>query len=124
VCIRPASLETPLNEEVAKQIEIGLTEAGIGSTDQLSEDASEDPATSHAHNLAYYRLRDTGWLTEGTEKWRVYVDMNPDAFMVLGAITDFGNSRVRVAGGGRRQEQPGRRVQGTGDHGPGSRQRP
>ncbi len=24
--------------------------------------------------------------------------MNPDAFMVLGAITDFGNSRVRVAG--------------------------
>ena len=79
-------LETPLKEEVVKQIEIGLTEAGIGSTDQLSEDASEDPATSHAHNLAYYRLRDTGWLTEGTEKWRVYVDMNPDAFMVLGAI--------------------------------------
>ena len=71
-------LETPLKEEVVKQIEIGLTEAGIGSTDQLSEDASEDPATSHAHNLAYYRLRDTGWLTEGTEKWRVYVDMNPD----------------------------------------------
>jgi hypothetical protein len=24
--------------------------------------------------------------------------MNPDAFMVLGAIVDFGNSRVRVAG--------------------------
>ncbi|MDA9476932.1 hypothetical protein XI03_21095 [Bradyrhizobium sp. CCBAU 65884] len=24
--------------------------------------------------------------------------MNPDAFMVPGAITDFGNSRVRVAG--------------------------
>lgn len=91
-------LETPLREEVVKQIEIGLTEAGIGSTDQLSEDASEDSATSQAHNLAYYRLRDTGWLTEETEKWRVYVDMNPDAFMVLGAITDFGNSRVRVAG--------------------------
>src|ERR1700688_1505940 len=91
-------LETPLREEVVKQIEIGLTEAGIGSTDQLSEDQSEDPATSQAHNLAYYRLRDTGWLTEETEKWRVYVDMNPDAFMVLGAITDFGNSRVRVAG--------------------------
>jgi hypothetical protein len=91
-------LETPLREEVVKQIEIGLTEAGIGSMDQLSEDASEDPVTSQAHNLAYYRLRDTGWLTEETEKWRVYVDMNPDAFMVLGAVTDFGNSRVRVAG--------------------------
>ncbi|WLA64912.1 Wadjet anti-phage system protein JetA family protein [Bradyrhizobium diazoefficiens] len=37
-------------------------------------------------------------LTEESEKWRTYVDMNPDAFMVLGAITDFGNSRVRVAG--------------------------
>lgn len=91
-------LETPLREEVVKQIEIGLTEAGIGSTDQLSEDASDDPGTSQAHYLAYYRLRDTGWLKEETEKWRTYVDMNPDAFMVLGAITDFGNSRVRVAG--------------------------
>jgi hypothetical protein len=91
-------LDTPLREEVVKQIEIGLAEAGIGSTDQLSEDASDDHAASQAHYLAYYRLRDTGWLTEETEKWRVYVDMNSDAFMVLGAITDFGNSRVRVAG--------------------------
>jgi hypothetical protein len=91
-------LDTPLREEVVKQIEIGLAEAGIGSTEQLSEDASDDHVTSQAHNLAYYRLRDTGWLTEETEKWRVYVNMNPDAFMVLGAITDFGNSRVRVAG--------------------------
>jgi len=91
-------LETPLREEVVKQIEIGLSESGIGSTDELSEDGSEEQATSQAHYLAYYRLRDTGWLTEETEKWRVYVDMNPDAFMLLGAITDFGNSRVRVAG--------------------------
>jgi hypothetical protein len=91
-------LETPLREEVVKQIEIGLTEAGIGTPDQLSEDASEEASTSQAHYLAYYRLRDTGWLKEETEKWRTYVDMNPDAFMVLGAITDFGNSRVRVAG--------------------------
>lgn len=91
-------LETPLREEVVRQIEIGLSEAGIGSTDQLSEDGAEDQANSQAHYLAYYRLRDTGWLTEETEKWRVYVDMNADAFMVLGAIADFGNSRVRVAG--------------------------
>jgi len=91
-------LETPLREEVVKQIEIGLSESGIGSTDELSEEGSEDQGASQAHYLAYYRLRDTGWLTEETEKWRVYVDMNPDAFMVLGAITDFGNSRVRVAG--------------------------
>lgn len=91
-------LETPLREEVVKQIEIGLSESGIGSTDELSEDGSEDQGTSQAHYLAYYRLRDTGWLTEETEKWRVYVDMNPDAFMVLGAITEFGSSRVRVAG--------------------------
>jgi hypothetical protein len=56
---------------VVKQAEIGLSEAGIGSTDQLSEEASEDLGTGQAHYLAYYRLRDTGWLTEETEKWRV-----------------------------------------------------
>jgi hypothetical protein len=92
-------LETPLREEVVKQIEIGLSEFGIGSMGDLSEgDPEEDQTTSQAHYLAYYRLRDTGWLTEETEKWRTYVDMNPDAFMVLGAVVDFGNSRVRVAG--------------------------
>src|ERR1700730_16841811 len=91
-------LETPLREEVVKQIEIGLSESGIGSPAQLSEDGSEDQTASQAHYLAYYRLRDTGWLTEETEKWRVYVDMNPDAFMVLGAITNFRNSRVRAQG--------------------------
>ncbi|MCA1436792.1 hypothetical protein I6F33_27995 [Bradyrhizobium sp. BRP20] len=92
-------LETPLKEEIVKQIEIGLSEFGIGSMGDLSEgDPEEDQTTSQAHYLAYYRLRDTGWLTEETEKWRTYVDMNPDAFMVLGAVVDFGNSRVRVAG--------------------------
>ncbi|MFK4492522.1 Wadjet anti-phage system protein JetA family protein [Bradyrhizobium sp. USDA 336] len=92
-------LETPLKEEVVRQIEIGLSEFGIGSMGDLSEgDPEEDQTTSQAHYLAYYRLRDTGWLTEETEKWRTYVDMNPDAFMVLGAVVDFGNSRVRVAG--------------------------
>jgi hypothetical protein len=92
-------LETPLKEEIVKQIEIGLSEFGIGSMGDLSEgDPEEDQTTSQAHYLAYYRLRDTGWLTEETEKWRTYVDMNPDAFMILGAVVDFGNSRVRVAG--------------------------
>lgn len=92
-------LETPLKEEVVRQIEIGLSEFGIGSMGDLSEgDPEEDQTTSQAHYLAYYRLRDTGWLTEETEKWRTYVDMNPDAFMVLGAVVDFGSSRVRVAG--------------------------
>jgi hypothetical protein len=70
-------LETPLREEVVKQIEIGLSESGIGSMDQLSEVGSEDQTTSRAHYLAYYRLRDTGWLMEETEKWRVYVDAKP-----------------------------------------------
>ncbi|MGY3238334.1 hypothetical protein ACVWZ4_001034 [Bradyrhizobium sp. USDA 4472] len=92
-------LETPLREEVVKQIEIGLSEFSIDTMGDLSEgDPDEDQTTSQAHYLAYYRLRDSGWLTEDTEKWRTYVDMNPDAFMVLGAITDFGNSRIRVAG--------------------------
>jgi Family of unknown function (DUF5716) len=91
-------LETPLKEEVLRQIEIGLSEFGIGSTSELLEGEAEDQAGGQAHYLAYYRLKNTGWLTEETEKWRVYVDMNPDAFMILGAVTDFGNSRVRVAG--------------------------
>src|SRR6201987_6539221 len=63
-------LETPLREEVVKQIEIGLSEFGIGSMCDLSEDdPDQDPTTSQAHYLAYYRLRDTGWVTEETETW-------------------------------------------------------
>jgi hypothetical protein len=46
-------LETPLRKEVVKQAEIGLSEAGIGSTDQLSEEASEDLGTGQAHYLAW-----------------------------------------------------------------------
>jgi len=91
-------LETPLREDVLRQIELGLSEAGIGPSDRLDEDETSTEGGSQAHYLAYHRLRDTGWLIEEREKWRVYVDMNPDAFMVIGSIADFGNSRIRVAG--------------------------
>jgi hypothetical protein len=91
-------LETPAKEEVLRQIEIALSEDGVGSEDLLQEDGPEADAGSQAHYLAYHRLRNTGWLVEEHERWRVYVDMNPDAFMVIGAIADFGSSRVRVAG--------------------------
>ena len=119
-------LETPLKEEVVKQIEIGLAEAGIGSTDQLSgrmHRKSPPPArliTWHTTDCAT-----RGWLTEETEKWRVYVDMNPDAFMVLGAITDFGNSRVRVAGAVVDvKNNLDAAFRGAGDYGSGSCERP
>jgi len=92
-------LETPLREEVVRQIEFALKEFGIASTAELVEgDTDEDQTVGRADLVAYYRLRDTGWLTEESEKWSSYVDMNPDAFMLLGAIVDYGNSRVRVAG--------------------------
>ena len=92
-------LETPLREEVVRTIEFALNEFGIISTAEISEgEADEDQATGRADLVAYYRLRDTGWLTEESEKWSSYVDMNPDAFMLLGAIADYGTSRVRVAG--------------------------
>jgi hypothetical protein len=52
-------LETPLREEVVKQLEIGLSEFGIGSMGDLSVgDPEEDQTTSQAHYLAYYRLGD------------------------------------------------------------------
>src|SRR5260370_29612284 len=74
-------LETPLREEVVKQIEIGLSESGIGSTAQLSEDGSEDQATSQDHYLAYYRSPDTGRLTTYPDNQRVYRDYKPTAII-------------------------------------------
>jgi Wadjet anti plasmid transformation system JetA-like protein len=91
-------LETPLREEVVKQIEIGLSEAGIGSTDPAvrgwSGRSDHQPGplprllSSARHRLADGR---DGKMARRRrhESRRVHV---------LGAITDFGNSRVRVAG--------------------------
>ena len=90
-------LETPTKEDVLGHITLALTEAGIDSPDQLAEDGDEQ-SNDQAHSLAYRRLRDTGWLIEEREKWRILVEMHPDAFMVLGAIAEFHNSRLRVAG--------------------------
>ena len=91
-------LETPTKDEVLRQIASALPEAGVNTSDQLQEDDVEDDTQPYAHYVAYNRLRNTGWLVEEQEKWDVFVDMHPDAFMLLGAIADFGNSRVRVAG--------------------------
>ena len=53
-------LETPLREEVVKQIEIGLTEFGIGSMGELSEgDPEEDQGQRH-HVLWPQGIRSTG----------------------------------------------------------------
>jgi hypothetical protein len=91
-------LETPTRDDVLRQIALALPEAGVLSPDELHEEGTERDANPHAHYVAYHRLRSTGWLIEEHEKWNVLVDMHPDAFMVIGAIADFANSRVRVAG--------------------------
>lgn len=91
-------LETPTKDEVLRHIASALPEAGVNTSDQLQEDGVEDDTQPYAHYVAYNRLRNTGWLVEEQEKWDVLVDMHPDAFMLLGAIADFANSRVRVAG--------------------------
>ena len=91
-------LETPTKDEVLRHIASALPEAGVNTSDQLQEDGVEDDTNPYAHYVAYNRLRNTGWLVEEHEKWDVLVDMHPDAFMLLGAIADFANSRVRVAG--------------------------
>ena len=91
-------LETPTKDEVLRHIAGALPEAGVNTSDQLQEDGVEDDTQPYAHYVAYNRLRNTGWLVEEQEKWDVRVDMHPDAFMLLGAIADFANSRVRVAG--------------------------
>jgi len=91
-------LETPTREDVLRQIAIALPDAGVHSPEELREEQADAGENSQAHALAYYRLRNTGWLIEEHEKWNVLVDMNPDAFMVIGAISDLANSRVRVAG--------------------------
>lgn len=91
-------LETPTKDEVLRHIASALPETGVNTSDQLQEDGVEDDTQPYAHYVAYNRLRNTGWLVEEHEKWDVLVDMHPDAFMLLGAIADFANSRVRVAG--------------------------
>jgi Family of unknown function (DUF5716) len=91
-------LETPTKEDVLGHVSVALAEAGVDSPDQLAEDGQDGSAGDQAHSLAYRRLRDTGWLIEEREKWRVLVEMHPDAFMLLGAIAEFHNSRLRVAG--------------------------
>jgi hypothetical protein len=91
-------LETPTRDDVLRQIAAALPEAGVISPDQLDEEGIERGENPHAHSVAYNRLRNTGWLIEEHKKWDVLVDMHPDAFMVIGAIADFANSRVRVAG--------------------------
>lgn len=91
-------LETPTKDEVLKHIAAALSEAGVALPEELEEDGVERDAQANAHYVAYQRLRNTGWLIEEQDKWTVLVDMHPDAFMVLGAIADFGNNRIRVAG--------------------------
>jgi hypothetical protein len=91
-------LETPTREEVLKHIAIALPNVWVNSSDELREDPAETHESPLAQYVAYHRLRNTGWLIEEHEKWNVLVDMNPDAFMVIGAISDLANSRVRVAG--------------------------
>jgi predicted transcriptional regulator len=91
-------LETPTRDDVLRHIAAALPEAGVNSAEELQEDGVERETGQNAHYLAYQRLRNTGWLIEEQEKWDVLVDMHPDAFMVIGAIADFANSRIRVAG--------------------------
>src|SRR5262249_61155531 len=93
-------LETPTKEDVLGHITLALTEAGVDAPDQLFEENEDGGGGDQAHSLAYRRLRDTGWLIEEREKWRVLVEMHPDAFMLLGALSGFYNNRVRVAGAG------------------------
>jgi hypothetical protein len=91
-------LETPTREEVLKHLAVALSDVGVHSSEELREDADETGDNPQAHYLAYYRLRNTGWLTEEQDKWNTLVEMDPDAFMVIGSISDLANNRVRVAG--------------------------
>jgi hypothetical protein len=91
-------LETPTKDEILRQIAGTLTEAGVSNPDELQEDGVQSESNPHAHYVAYNRLKTTGWLVEEQEKWDLLVDMHPDAFMLIGAISDFASSRVRVAG--------------------------
>ena len=91
-------LETPTRDEVLTQIANALPEAGIFSAEQLEEEGVKRDPSSQAHSAAYRRLFETGWLVEEKEKWDTLVDMHPDAFMLISAISDHANNRIRVAG--------------------------
>lgn len=91
-------LETPTKDEILRHIASALTEAGISNSDDLQEDGLEGEPSPHPHHVAYNCIKNAGWLVEEQEKCDVRVGMHPDAFMVIGGIADFANSRLRVAG--------------------------
>lgn len=91
-------LETPTRDDVLRHIAIALPDAVAATGTELQEDDTAAEGNVQAHYVAYYRLRDNGWLVEEREKWRTYVDMSPDAFMLLGTISELANTRLRVAG--------------------------
>lgn len=91
-------LEMPNKDEVLRNLASGLHETGVVSSDDLQEEGIEAEAHPYAHYVAYQRLKSTGWLVEEQEKWDTLVGMHPDAFMLLGTISDLSSSRVRVAG--------------------------
>lgn len=91
-------LETPTKDELLRHIANALAEAGVSDSADLHEDEIDAGPNPYAHYLAYNRLKNAGWLVEAQEKWDVLVEMHPDALVVMGAIADFANSRIRVAG--------------------------
>ena len=96
--MRARVLETPTRDEFFATLPSPSRKRASLHPRSSEKKASNKTAIPHAHYVAYHRLRNTGWLSEQHEKWDVLVDMHPDAFMVIGSIADFANSRVRVAG--------------------------
>lgn len=63
----------------------------------LREEDRKGPDTRH--HVAYARLVQTGWLIETRDRYRVVVDFDPHARMLLQALTELRSGRTRSYGG-------------------------
>lgn len=91
-------LETPTKDDVLRLIALALSEIGVADELREDDDPESEGGQEQGNYIAYSRLRKTGWLIEEREKWRIYVEMHPDAFMLLGAVSELAGNRLRVAG--------------------------
>lgn len=67
--------------------------------DDVEMPASERELRDPRAYIAYRRLLDTGWLLEARDRYRRTVDFDPNARVLLQALLDLKNGRLRSYGG-------------------------
>ena len=65
----------------------------------VADELAAEGASGPTHDAAYNRLVQTGWLVEYRDRYRRVVDFDPSARLLLQALLDIRDGRVRSYGG-------------------------